>query len=472
VATVTPRTIEKTTRLWSTQTGMAGGMGGVGGYPGMEGGMAGGANAGREIIDSRYVHSKLTFPLGPLVMQDWGEEVTHSKVPLAPTPEELRQRMLNAPRRMPQELEAAPEQEDGDPLDVFEQLNRNRNRRGMNGYPGGPGYEGMPGMGGYPGAPGGYGGYPGMEGSGMPGYGMNLQLQRPVPYYLLRYFDFEVEPGKNYQYRVRLVMRDPNYQRSAVNGMGGNSMPGGPPMAGPSGGEMMGPTNMERVPEKYLDKAVIERLNATEASARAYRLTDWSEPSPACQCELGEKLFAGEVNPPSRGRFYDVPSATVLLKEFNPETGMEIAVEKKLSRGDTGYLKADIEVLDPVLKLLVKKKEQAFKVNTTVLDIRGGGRIIDPRGAEAGANRTRYLSAELTEPGEVLFLDANGDLRVRVEWADREKVIFHRELAKQPELPKPQESEPGMEGMMPPGSEPMPEYGRGSRRQRRGSRGP
>jgi hypothetical protein len=470
IANVAPRMIYDATKEWSTQAAAAGGVGEVGmAMPSM----SGGANSPREIVDPRYVHPLLTFPLGPLVMENWDEEVTHTKVPLAPTPEELRQQMLERRRRLGEEPEAASPPQGEEPPNFLEQLNQRRggpNGPGMGPYPGGSGmYPGEGGM--YPGEGGMYPGGSGMYPGGPGGYGMNPELQRPVPYYLLRYFDFDAEPGKSYQYRIRLVMRDPNYQRPAISGMSGMSGNLGMermamPVASP-GGEMGGPANLERVPEKYLDRSVVERLNATKASIRPYRVTDWSEPSPVCQCELGETMLAGEVKPPARGRFYDVPSAVVLIEEFDFETGLETSVEQEFSRGDTRHLKADIEVIDPVLKQLVKKKGQTFAVDATVLDIRGGGRIIDPRVEQTDPGRPRYLGGELTEPGEVLFLDANGDLRVRHELADREQVILHRELAKQPEVPKPEEMGPGGE-MMPPGSESMPEYGRGSRRSRRG----
>lgn len=474
IAGVTAKQIAQDTRQWSTQAGGMGGpsMGGpaLGGPGTMMPGMPGGANAPREIVDPRYLHPVLTFPLGPLVMENWDEEVTHTQVPLAPTPEELRQQMLNR-RPLQQEPEATPQAQGEETPGFFEQLNQRRgnpNGPGMGQYPGGPG------MGQYPGGPGyGEGGY----GPGMGGYGMNPELRRPVPYYLLRYFDFDAEPGKSYQYRIRLVMRDPNYHRPAVSGMGGDPMMArratvmaSPGMASP-GGEMGGPaSNLERVPEKYLDPSVVERLNATKETLRPFRVTDWSESSPVCQCELGETMLAGEVKAPTRGRFYDVPSAVVLVEEFDFETGLKTSVEQKFSRGDTGHLKADIEVIDPVLKQLVKKKEQTFAVDATVLDIRGGGRLLDPRAEQANAGRPRYLSSELTAPGAMLFLDANGDLRVRRELADREKVIFHREWAKEPEIPKPTESGPGGE-MLGPGMGPGYEETRPGRRPR-GSRGP
>ncbi len=85
------------------------------------------------------------------------------------------------------------------------------------GYPGmsGPGMPGggYPGMSG-PGMPG--GGYPGMPGPGMPGGGMNPNaLTDPnsigAEFILIRFLDPTLLPSESYKYRMRLVMKNPNY---------------------------------------------------------------------------------------------------------------------------------------------------------------------------------------------------------------------------------------------------------------------
>ena len=65
---------------------------------------------------------------------------------------------------------------------------------------------------------GGYGGEMGMAGGGwlaVAGGGFDAERRTAGAHWLLRFFDFSVEPGKKYKYRVRLVMLDPN-QSSAV----------------------------------------------------------------------------------------------------------------------------------------------------------------------------------------------------------------------------------------------------------------
>jgi hypothetical protein len=72
------------------------------------------------------------------------------------------------------------------------------------------GHGAMSGMG----MPGGMPGMPGM-GGGMRGLGALDRLVARRKYLLFRYFDFDVEFGMAYRYRVRLELRNPNFERPA-----------------------------------------------------------------------------------------------------------------------------------------------------------------------------------------------------------------------------------------------------------------
>ena len=52
--------------------------------------------------------------------------------------------------------------------------------------------------------------------------GLNPAEQKPLTFLLLRYFDYTVEPGKHYVYRVRLVLANPNYIPPQASRRGGN----------------------------------------------------------------------------------------------------------------------------------------------------------------------------------------------------------------------------------------------------------
>ena len=184
-----------------------------------------------EVVDPRYLDGGvLAFPLPPLVGRDWGSEVTHSEIPLA----------VDA---VPEEDEEAEEKKKpaAEAKNERHVCRRRVPRRGMGGRCGGDdadgGRGGMDGRrrprrlwhGGYGGGRGGYGGGHGWrrlwaaawaaaaKADGGGGYaggggrgGLGADGEPPVPHWLLRFFDFSVEPGKKYKYRVRLAMLDPN----------------------------------------------------------------------------------------------------------------------------------------------------------------------------------------------------------------------------------------------------------------------
>jgi hypothetical protein len=108
----------------------------------------------------------------------------------------------------------------------------------------------------------------GMEGmGGMGGMAAFADVQ------LFRYFDFEVEPGECYRYRVQLEIFNPNFAEV--------------------------------------------RVVQPEVAQGETRLTDWSEPSPPVAVERDAEFFLTEV--PRRGRNRD--SAKLSMYQWNPEVG-------------------------------------------------------------------------------------------------------------------------------------------------------
>src|SRR5207244_524861 len=103
--------------------------------------------------------------------------------------------------------------------------------------------------------------------------GQHTSLPKGVDYYLLRFFDFSVEPGKKYTYRVKLVVSDPN------SGM----------------------------LQTDLDPAVLDRQAKEAQLARAknvpkpwYRIVEkWSDPSPAVGIPMAGNVRLAETRIPS-----------------------------------------------------------------------------------------------------------------------------------------------------------------------------
>ncbi len=134
-----------------------------------------------DVVEGKYIDPILTFPLGPLQYRGWGANVAHApEIPL-----------INA--------YGGTEGEAGDRTDT---------QNGADNLPA----EAAP-------APGPNRGTPGIRG------GPRNPMARPdrgggnstesTACKLLRFFDFTVEPGKSYIYRVSLVLKNPNFQLDA-----------------------------------------------------------------------------------------------------------------------------------------------------------------------------------------------------------------------------------------------------------------
>jgi hypothetical protein len=246
-----------------------------------------------------------------------------------------------------------------------------------------------------------------------------------VQYQLFRYFDFDVQPGKQYRYRVQLVLFNPNY----------------------------------KIEPRFLAREDLGR--------EQYLLTDWCEPSRPVVVPPDARVFAGAVRPSLAPA--GEPTGKLLCVQFEPQTGIEASGEFSVSRGQVAdFLNQDKKIVvgkepapivapppvappptGPASKY--KKPEPPkpppkkppekinFLTEMLVLDMRGGGKL-------AGKDRT------LTEPGFMLLMDASGNLLVRHEILDQDNYV----ALKPPEVKKTQEKgEPSEEGEEAPPEEEM-----------------
>jgi hypothetical protein len=288
-----------------------------------------------EVVDKQFLDPYLTEPLPPLVFANHDKEkVSHPGIKMAEKPV------------------VAPTQEG----------KKKPKKRALSGAVAGNrnGGAGMQGAG--PGTGGGYGGgaYSGYA-KQMGGAQGTLVERR-----LFRFFDFTVEPGKTYRYRVKLVLRNPNLG----------------------------------VPPRFLDNYDFGKGETREA--------DWSQPSPDVAVIAGNRLLAGGVTQPSRSE----PSAKVLAKLFDAKLAAEIRRIFDISRGSVlnernakvGLPKGGGE----------KEKEVAsldFETNAVVLDMFGGDKIPGARAKDPRAEQPKI-------PGHILVLDNDGDLRTLVQSTD------------------------------------------------------
>lgn len=254
--------------------------------------------------------------------------------------------------------------------------------------------------------------------------GAGMQTAKPIEHQLFRFFDFDVEPGKRYRYRVKPVLKNPNY----------------------------------RLPEQYV---IAEKLS----EKRYIEPDDWSDASDTAAVPYDSRLVAGPVKAPAT-KFHE-PSAEVVLVTLRMEDGFEASMEKdKIFRGHLANFEAVIDK---------EKTRDVMGMGMEYMGDEGGGMPMGPGGAEPPKRRAKAdddeeeekiqhetnmlvldiaggdrLDRDMTEPGRLLLMGPDGSLMVRNELDDQEDYLaYHVE-----EEPRQKRKEPGpMDDMMMPGME-------------------
>ncbi len=334
-----------------------------------------------DVIDERFAEYPLTLPLPPLVGREWGSEATHPDIPLAintpPLEDDSQQVAAQAAAQQSAQADANGEFGAANPTQgpaaggpgslapggQFAGPGAMQ-RRFAQGPEGGPGMVG-PGMMG-----------PGMVGPGMAGAGRRFSgpggspeggsyrsgsgqvapqhstlPSKGVDFYLLRFFDFSVEPGKKYRYRVKLVLADPNYN----------------------------------LPQGVLSPAVLDRQVKEAAAAKLkksdifYRvIKDFSDPSPIVGIPMAGNVRLAETKVPPADKFNDEPSVKMLIEAFDvDETGnpIQTATEKDFHRGYVANTVQDAEYIVDGGEYIDTQPSFKFLTGMTLLDVDGGTKI-------------------------------------------------------------------------------------------------
>lgn len=262
---------------------------------------------------------------------------------------------------------------------------------------GAPGGMGM----GPPGGIGGMGGG-GMFGGGSGGSGLSK-------YYLLRYCDVEVEAGKYYRYRVRVIYEDPN--KPIYESFGTR------PAA-------MDESVLERQHQEQLAR---EKAGEKESWKQHVRFTDWSEPTPAAKVVDGNYAFAGPSSssygpsaqriPGNKAKFFGAePSAQFVPVVYDSYLGCDIYPNTPLDniqRGtvldfDPNGAQQKRKAIHPISREAKEVTEYPSNTGITVVDILGG---------ETTAFRSGDIDA-LFAPLDVMLVDQSGRVVVRSDMAD------------------------------------------------------
>lgn len=399
------------------------------------------AGAQPEVIFPKFLHPPvpnmvpMAFPLPPMAKRTFGEEIAHEP---------------QIPRYYQVELPKGPELDidkiEDDPTKLRDPRLRGAMASGYGGaYGGASGSEGSMGYSGsyeqdYGGYGGGYGGAYGSSaemgsmGGEYGGYGM-MMPRRDIPeYQLFRFFDFSVEPGKFYRYRVVLRLANPNYE----------------------------------LPVQYLAEEKLAESTFVE--------TPWSEESKTIRVPMDSRILAGPVKPSLNVNV--APRGAIVSVHFDSTNGKEVAEEFEVDRGQVlNFLGVEVSKPKPAATM-----SPYGDMGSAEMMMSAEGGSYDPMmmSAEAGAPRRPaakkkpqepaekidYVSEmmvldflggetllgkdrDLKEGGRFLLMDPAGNLLMQDELDDNEDWVVYNP----PKVAAPPVPPPGMEGSS---AEPMP----------------
>ncbi|MBX7167815.1 MAG: hypothetical protein K1X74_15895 [Pirellulales bacterium] len=176
---------------------------------------------------------------------------------------------------------------------------------------------------------------------------------------LFRFMDFTVQPNVSYRYRVRLALANPNLG----------------------------------VDPRFLEKP---ELGDKTVKGNQYRLSGWSEPSPAVTVGgLGRLHLTGPSQPGSGLR---EPTVSVIAEQFILDAGVEaVAVIDKVSRGQA-VNRQDVSVIaDVPIKggYAPSLQTVSFSTNNVVVDMISDERGNDSQALVLGSDLKMYVVSQL-----------------------------------------------------------------------------
>lgn len=210
---------------------------------------------------------------------------------------------------------------------------------------------------------------------------------KEAPFLLFRFFDLSVEPGKRYQYRVQLVLANPNHKDTKVE---------------------------------------IGLLANPSSAGKKILLSDWSELTPVVTVPREDRLFALSVK---QQRWAFDRQANLGMSKWLKAIGVTVTSEALAEHGQlTNYPKTAVKMpvaeerpLSAPADLMgletgkpSKKKKDVTATDGRTVDFISNFLLLDMRGGELLGGLDRRAS----EPAEFLFLDADGRLVLRKELLD------------------------------------------------------
>ncbi len=190
--------------------------------------------------------------------------------------------------------------------------------------------------------------------------------QRPQSNFVLfRFTDTAVEPGKQYQYRVKLRLANPNFG----------------------------------VTERYL-------VNPESAKPKVV-YSPWSEPTAVVTVPRDVEVFAGPVVKPSSKD----PLMRTMINRLDRDRGLKLVAEQTFRRGDIMSIHTTIQPDDSTAIATPTAIDAQLNADAVVVDIEGGKPL-------KGRNSS-------TSPGELVLLQGDGSLVLRDEFEDESTYRLH-----------------------------------------------
>ncbi|HEX4130455.1 MAG TPA: hypothetical protein VHZ24_10445 [Pirellulales bacterium] len=184
-----------------------------------------------------------------------------------------------------------------------------------------------------------------------------------VPYRLFRFFDYTVEYGKSYRYRVKLTLDNPN----------------------------------RGVFVRYLKSPKLAEGDTRE--------TRWSEPSPVVSVPLDFRVLASDAKI-SRSASIE-PQARVMVVRWVPEEGVEVAHEYLRDRGSMLDFRGTSAAIPIAGKAdQTKTGSVDFVTNSLLVDVLGGDIVTDAKGRPYRA------------PSDTLVMNQDGSLSLHTSIGD------------------------------------------------------
>jgi len=284
------------------------------------------ATLGNEIVDLQYVQSGLTMPLGPLAFADWQPWATHPDLPLgfksvakgADRPPKFKRPTVKTGRRDANEGNQTKKKTSA--------LDRFRTKKPTE---------------------------PAARAETEPDSQDQTAPPNTINNKLVRLFDFDVQPGKTYLYRVQLLLENPNYEKS--------------------------PRVLKNPPDR-------------KWSLTPDAWLPWSEPSNPVSIPEAIDVYAGGVQNDANGD----NTATIFVSQ-PAASGGKLQIGKKENLQQGGVVRGELTEAYAINGAgLPSKETQLISADVVLVDI-----------------RLRKDEAEATDMSELLFFDSGGRFMVR-----------------------------------------------------------